>query len=323
MRIYTTAGLSQLKKLSPIVNPFPISSFSKRSIRRIKHHLILQKLGLSGAKSIGVAKNGFSLLKLQKSSPLGQRNGIIQIQKDETMYEYVKEFNAWSIEECIFLGKIINKLTYEMNVETVLLDIGANVGLSTIQILNISQTNSPVILVEPLSQACDAIAQNLANLKSKNKNTICNFALGSKDETNLIYTEISNAGNTSLIKALVPKINFTKQKVSVKSTQWFCKEYLSEPSSLVIKCDTQGYDAEILGNVPKQYWNKVQALVVEIWASNFVNLSDVDLCISLWSDFNFVSWRGTFEKISWSEVKKFWVSGSGLSKNLYLSKVKI
>lgn len=89
----------------------------------------------------------------------------------------------------------------------------------------------------------------------------------------------------------------------------------------IIKCDTQGMDAQILSRLPKKVWHNCQAAIIEVWAISEVTKEDVENLLFMCQEFGYVSWQPEFGKrIEFNEVSKFWLSKSGEKKNLFLRK---
>ena len=60
--------------------------------------------------------------------------------------------------------------------------------------------------------------------------------------------------------------------------------------------------------------------VIEVWALSEINVQDVDKLLIMWSNLDF-SWTSDFRiRIGLNEIREFWLSNSGVSKNLFLTK---
>ncbi len=66
---------------------------------------------------------------------------------------------------------------------------------------------------------------------------------------------------------------------------------------------------------------KVSA-VIEVWALDEISNQDVKTLLSMLQEFEHVAWQANTrkEKIELIEVSEFWLSKSGSSRNLFLSK---
>ena len=78
-------------------------------------------------------------------------------------------------------------------------------------------------------------------------------------------------------------------------------------------------DQVILSRLPPDVWQRVERAGVEVWAVPEVEGSDVDALIKLWLDFRFFSWEPNFGlRVDLAEIRDFWTSQTGESKNLYM-----
>jgi len=80
-------------------------------------------------------------------------------------------------------------------------------------------------------------------------------------------------------------------------------------------------DAEVLSQFSENFWNQSIGVVVEIWALPSVNKEYIEKLIQLWQCFNSFSWDSSLKvRTHLEEVKDFWLSGSGATKNLFITK---
>lgn len=304
---------------------FPISSFPKRLLFRIIDlflHLITQivlrignKLSLTGAKKIGYEK-----LRLNRNSILGKKGKDLIIPEDDVIYQKVKLSGHWELNECKFLSEGLVNLEKSGIKKYALLDLGANTGLVTLGATNLAKTHHDVLMVEPLAKHVEAIAHNLQDIELSNKRIIFPFALGSNGGELEIYSEISNKGNSSIIKSLVPQDKFTTSKVTLVQAGKFHDESLELYSGFVLKSDMQGMDSVVLSRFNSTFWSKCERAVIEIWAISDILEEDCNRLIDYWSCFDYVSWSPNFkEQVSPQDLQKFWLSRSGKERNLFLS----
>jgi hypothetical protein len=91
--------------------------------------------------------------------------------------------------------------------------------------------------------------------------------------------------------------------------------------NIVLKSDTQGFDAKILSRIPPKAWSSINSAVIEVWALPEVELSDVERLIGIWRDlakFKFYSSSNTSIELTLEEIELLWGSKSGKSMNLRL-----
>jgi FkbM family methyltransferase len=274
--------------------------------------------GVNGASELGVNEVGNGLLKLNKNYPLGYKGEVIQLPKDRWIYRNVRSRGEWEFNESEFLSNGLAKAQRNPLNAVALLDIGANCGLVTLQILNLSAIGFDVFCFEPIKSHAKAIEHNL---KKYQNISIHQVALGAENGHSKIYTEASNRGNSSLFKSVVPEGQVSESEIAIASTEEFCREYLLDYNSFVIKCDTQGMDALILSRIVPKIWENVECAVIEIWALPEINILDVRNLMILWSGAFSFSWESQFSAtVNIEEISDFWLSKNSESKNLFLKR---
>lgn len=289
---------------------------------------LLSNLKVIGCQFAGEHTSGNSILKLNKKSPLGLKGDLIFMPKDEVMYRNVKFFGKWELEESLFLASAVKNLKNSTS-DVTLIDIGANCGLTSIQVMNLLRGNKEksqlnFILVEPLDIHLKALKENLKKFESNNI-TIFPYALSVGDSgESEIYTESKNFGNTSMISNVVNQKSRKIELIKTKEVNEFIKEELSLRSDIVIKIDIQGLDVLILNEFKSLIPDLIKAVIVEVWAIPSISKLSVDNLRNYISSFEYCAWTPfNGEKISFDEIFEFWTSQTGKTKNLFLSKSAI
>lgn len=286
-------------------------------ILKICFYFLKRLLNLHGAKVIGSLPNGNSLLRLNNSYLLGLKGLVVQLPKDETIYKTLIKTGGWGLQESVFLGEGLKK--FDLNSKTVFLDIGANVGLITLQTLNYSFSKCDVFLFEPIPVHIWAIEYNISNYS--NLFRICNFALSNKNGESIIYNDTNNYGNSSLIKKVVHPFKNTEISIKTVDTKSFMNLNMKKYDHFVIKSDTQGLDSLILSRIPKWIWAQTERAVIEVWALPEINENDVKKLLPLFGSFKTISWHPNGNgKLSLEEIELFWLSKSGASSNIHLAR---
>ena len=191
--------------------------------------------------------------------------------------------------------------------------------------MNLAETDNDLFLFEPLPKHSLALKFNVGQLTGK---VIVNeFALGDKNETTTIFTQISNYGNSSLIESVVPEFEQIRTEVNVVDAKQYSIQHLALYDSLVIKCDTQGMDPLILSRIPDVIWDKVICAVVEVWALPEIEIRHVESLIKMWSGFKIEleilsPMKKRKVQISSSDLRKIWIGKSHTQGNLYLTRVR-
>jgi FkbM family methyltransferase len=280
--------------------------------------IIAIKLRFRGARIVGVTQKGNTILRLNKDYALGLKGTDLELPRDLTIFQYVKSFGNWELQESEFLAMGLREVAKLPNSKAALLDIGANTGLVTLQAMNLSKTTVEVFLFEPIPRHVSAIKNNLRNVPDIHINE---FALSDANGESEIFTQTTNHGNTSLIKSVVPSDELISTKIQLVSTSEYCDTSLTNFDSYVIKCDTQGMDALILSRIPNRIWQSTEFAIVEVWALPEIREQDVTHLLAMWQNFQYAKWDLTSqESIGLSEIGEYWLSKSGTQRNLFLSK---
>lgn len=277
-----------------------------------------------GARYVGDDDFENGILILNRRSNLGDRGAVIYTPRDKVIFQFVLERGNWEIREATFLSRLITKSSSNLKIETriTFLDIGANSGLVSRQVALHTKYVCDFILVEPIPNHVRAIEKNMKSLKNVGEIRIIQAALSTASGYSEINVEIENRGNSSLLQSAMPSTGFQTIGISTLAVNQFVNENLSEKEAFVFKSDTQGYDAKILSQIPGHIWLKCLGGVVEVWALSEIEFQDVKMLMQLWSNFPFKAWSESLDtSISWEEIENFWLSKSGKSRNLYLSRV--
>jgi len=316
--------MSRSRNWVPVPHPLPIKTFPNRLIRKWLYiaknvvSLIGVRMGFLGARIVGTTPIGNTLLQLNKNYALGPKGTVLELPMDLVIFESVRKWGVWELDESKFLARGL-KIACRNTPKVALLDIGANTGLVTLQAMNLSNTLAEVFLFEPVPRHTSAIKKNLRNLSSIHVNE---FGLSDKNGEANIFTEATNHGNTSLLNSLVSEIGMISTQIQLAETTTYCNKFLKNFNRFVIKCDTQGMDALILSRIPDWVWKNCESAIIEVWALDEISKKDVEALLSMCQEFEYVSWQPNNRKvkIGLSEVSEFWLSKSGASKNLFLSK---
>ncbi len=321
-KIYNTRWVRVFRFYFPLTRIRPVNSFCYRLVQKIDTILrwaFFYKFNFSGAKEIGIGPSGNIVLEINRSSELGQKGDRILVPYDQVIFRNVVRLGAWEKTESNFLSG----LAFEnRNEKLVFIDIGGQAGLISRQFLaKSSEYIFYAWIVEPIDKHVSAIKYNLEKWIKSNQVGIYPYAIDSTSSKNLIHTANDNSGNSSLLDYLPPNRPSSTSEILTKSAQNFESMFYSPAYKFLIKCDIQGMDAKVLSLFSKPFWSQTLGCVVEIWALPSVNEEHVEMLMDLWQSFNHFSWDISLEiKTNLQEVKDFWLSGSGATRNLFITK---
>ena len=167
--------------------------------------------------------------------------------------------HSWDYFEIEFARKVIPPALSAF----VLVDIGANVGLFSRQMLIAFETIKVVFCYEPDSDNFGYLTRNLQAFNNVNKH---NYGLGSCDGALEFFRDWSNSGNYSLNKAAMPRDDkFDNINVEVRAAKSVCVDWLSLDLPIFYKSDTQGHDEIIATAADPKIWPSVFAGIFELW----------------------------------------------------------
>lgn len=200
-------------------------------------------------------------LRLEPSSPLF-RAGVaetVELPLDDVMSPYVMDYGRWQPEELRFVE------THLPEGDCVLVDVGANIGLITRQLVHSIPRIAAAVCVEPHPGNFAMLTRNLVHLP------LCRLiqaAMGTQDGELRFYEDLRNAGNYSLHADAMRGTSYRTTIVNrLKATEDRLLAELPAPlrqAPILWKSDTQGCDEAIAVTLPDDFSNRVHSGVMEI-----------------------------------------------------------
>ena len=149
------------------------------------------------------------------------------------------------------------------------LDIGANVGLFSIQIELAKRAASSAfnfsrfLLFEPVPNIYACLTENL-RAASIDNGLAFNVALGNADCSAEMVLDQGNGGNNSLLAEAVDPDWAKTLTVQVRTFASFAQsESLVFERPILLKIDVQGYEPNVIAGIPENVWSKVQVALIE------------------------------------------------------------
>jgi FkbM family methyltransferase len=118
------------------------------------------------------------------------------------------------------------------------IDVGANIGYYTLILADKVGKNGKVYAFEPDKINFEILEKNIKENKLKNVVAI-KAAIGSKNESKILYKSEENLGDHKLYKPKTPAKK--REKVKIVRLDSFIKEKMD-----LIKIDTQGWEPEVI-----------------------------------------------------------------------------
>jgi FkbM family methyltransferase len=281
---------------------------------------LLTVLRISGALNLGSDENGLHVLKFNRKTYVADKGDTVFLPQDLVIFEQIRCKGVWEQGVVDFICKEIETSKCE---RVTLLDIGANSGIITRQVIRHAKKIDSAICVEPIPLNCQAINLNLNEYAKHVDIKIFPFALGKGNEMGTTWSEKNNLGNTSLLK-LENSRGIVSKEILVRSTKEFSETYLKGCDSIFLKCDTQGYETVILSEIPKAIWKKIHAGVVEIRSTKVGTSKEVDYILEELTQYERLFWlKSPNELIYIYDIEQFWLSNSGEERDLgFSSRIK-
>ncbi len=196
---------------------------------------------------------------LNVDGPLGPQDSTLLVPADGVLLPAVFSQAAWQYNSVEF---IIEKM--ENGKRYILLDIGANIGLVTRQLLHRTRGIETCLCIEPDVQNFAALNFNLGQFGDVELR-LFNFALGKADGKLEFYRDRENVGNYSLNCDAMRNRPFDVTHVRVlDANKWFRAEVPAD-RAILWKSDTQGSDEIIVAETPWDVWNRVECAIIELW----------------------------------------------------------
>jgi FkbM family methyltransferase len=200
-------------------------------------------------------------LRLDKSSPLFSADGgeTVELPIDEVIAPSVLDTGCWQAEELDFFAR------HAPPRRAVLLDIGANIGLITRQLMHRLPNLAAAVCFEPHPANFRLLIRNLTHLPQCHP---VNAAVGVSAGELRFYEDLRNAGNYSLnIDAMHGREHRSSivRCVPAAAAQLLAPLPVSQRDCpLIWKSDTQGSDELIVTSLADEFWAQVHAGVMEI-----------------------------------------------------------
>ena len=309
------------KRSIPIVHLSPFSTFKIRLKEKVFH--FRRQHSLLASKEISTDKSGNVLLRFRRDCEAVKKGGLLKAPRDEMIFEYPKNLGCWAKEESDFLVEQLNKLEDRADLKTVVVDMGANVGLVSLQIAKKANYVPEFIFIEPIPRHIEALKFNVSSNSQIKSFKICEYALAKNSAKGSINIDYRNLGASYISKNPQSVRNdFTSESIQIVGVDDFAKEHLFGYERIYLKSDLEGFDLEVLGNLSSDYWNKVVAGVIEVIPNYNGDKHALEKVLKQLDSFSIVTWDPYVRiKLSDQEISNFWLYGeSDLTKNLFFTK---
>lgn len=180
----------------------------------------------------------------------------VRLRVDRFIFPSVMATGSWQPEQHRLLGRHVRE-------GTVLVDVGANLGLYTRQMFREFPQLARAVCFEPDPQNFAVLEQNLSHLRDRVR--LVPAALSASTGTASLYRDPLNTGNYSLLADAAPQDDQrTVATLQVADAEAMILREAGE-HELVYKSDIQGYDEYIACQFSDAFWSRVSAAALEVW----------------------------------------------------------
>lgn len=203
---------------------------------------------------------------------------------------------------------IESKLAADGGTKYFLIDVGANIGLVTRQLLASETLHwTGAACFEPETSNLESLRWNIAPL---NNAAAFPVAISDKDSVATLHVDLGNAGDCSLDRLPdgIKRAGVSSQEVTLVSgaTAYdMIRQLHGVEERIVWKSDTQGHDLTIMASMPRELWARVCVAMVEVRCST-VSDDTLRRFLEIAEDFPYRSWikRGE-QSITLDQLRTF------------------
>jgi FkbM family methyltransferase len=275
------------------------------------NHRIFSSIFLRITKQNACIEESDGNLVIKSKSIFGPAKKSIWIPKDKVIFAQFLKGGYWSLPTSHFICRQFKKMN-----EPLVLDLGAHVGLVSLQSIKMNFDEGKVIAVEALPNHFAALT---SNIDSSKLTAFCGALVSNSSTPNIKMTvDTVNFGNSSALEEIVPKDYARSYQIVVPVVT---KNQIIEAlngSSFILKSDLQGYDAGVLAGFGDDFWRLCLAGTIEVNAHKEINNVDIERLLGRFKNYRHVSWQPfSLGRVSDHEILEFWTAGNKLERDIY------
>ena len=205
-----------------------------------------------------LAFSGFQF-RLSEDGPLGPKGSSLIVPNDRSMLPSIFSQAKWQEEEQEFLAERLSD-----DKPRILVDIGANIGLFSLQALHRFECLTKSFCIEPDPDNFAALSWNLRRFEPR-RARLFNVALSTDEGRATLFRDPSNFGNYSLLASAMEGRSHLTVEVGIETVSAWAGDHLAGEETIVWKSDTQGLDETIVAATPPEVWRRVECAIIELW----------------------------------------------------------
>jgi len=217
------------------------------------------------------------------------------------------------------IENVVKILEAKEKVNLSLIDVGANIGLFTRQLIIATKHHTHIehiFCFEPHPTNFALLRQNLSAWSNLQLN---NFALADTNGHSDFFIDARNSGNYSLSHEAMEGGKYHKISIPVNKAGEEITEIMKiTESPFIYKSDTQGFDQKIACDFPLEFWNKVHCGIFELWRLPN-NEYDEDTFCRVLESFEFLRFGNSFDRnVTPPEIISYLKGSDGTFDDLYV-----
>jgi FkbM family methyltransferase len=208
-------------------------------------------------------------MKLLNSNFLGKRGQSIFLSSDLVLKYNIYHYGIYEKPTISFF----RNTSLRSNEKYWFVDIGANCGLISRGVALNNEKISHIFAIEPVSENYSALIANLS--ATQTEMTVLRFALGNVTGNATLSIPRDQFGSAAVTSSDHIKSDAILRRVEIETPTNLIESHLNSSQRLLVKCDIENKDVEVLNSFPEIFWNRVDAVSFEIHKSTFESPSEL------------------------------------------------
>lgn len=223
---------------------------------------------------------------------------------DQTMGLHTLKDGCWDLVKVHWVEQALDGISDEVAI----IDVGANFGLTTRQLLSDNEKIKLAFCYEPHPHHYELMKCNIGGVRDVR---LIPHGLAPKAATVTMYREDCNFGNCSSNKSVAigdgDTIEAQLLEADSERTKW---ETWFPKGQFIYKSDTQGSDMSIATSIGLSFWARVQCAFFEVWSGG-IDSFDEDALIKILDHFPSKLFDSNHDKNLTSQEVLDWIKTPG------------
>ena len=227
---------------------------SQFSPEEFRNHIELMRVGM-GVRNIEFQPRPNRGLYAQTSAT--PDNCTVRTRCDYAITPSVLVNHHWEIEQIFFTREVTSG-----HHKTIVIDVGANMGMFSRQVLGWSQNIHHLFAYEPEPENFACLLHNLSCFGNYTAEMV---GLAENDAKVTLHMDVRNCGNNSIVSGqLAGALYKTTMDVMIRSIAQESRRWLAFGLPIFYKSDTQGYDELLVTLLPDDVRDAMVGGIIEV-----------------------------------------------------------